>query len=131
MTRPSTLCAVVLALLSMPALVTLAAQNEVFKPGPGITMPKPIHTEKPRYTAEAMKAGIQGTVLLDAVVLKDGNVSNVEVIRSLDKMYGLDESAIEAARQWRFEPGQKDGKPVAVRVSIELTFTLRDKPQNK
>ena len=131
MTRPSTSCVVVLALLSMPALVTLAAQDEVFKPGPGITMPKPIHAEKPRYTAEAMKAGIQGTVLLAAVVEKDGNVGTVEVTRSLDKMYGLDESAVDAARLWRFEPGQKDGKPVAVKVSIELTFTLRDKPENK
>lgn len=130
MTR-SMLCAVVLALFSMPALVMLAAQDEVAKPGPGIVMPKPIHAEKPSYTPEAMRAGIQGSVLLTVVVEKDGTVDNVEVTRSLDMMYGLDEAAIKAASQWRFEPGQKDGKPVAVRVTIELTFTLRDKPQNK
>jgi protein TonB len=130
MSRPSTLCAVVLALIGIPVVITLAAQDEVSKPGPGITLPKPIHEQKPRYTAEAMREHIQGTVLVAAVVDKDGKVARVEVIKSLDKKYGLDEEAVAAARLWRFEPGQKDGKPVAVSVSIELTFTLRDKPEN-
>jgi TonB family protein len=108
------------------------AQSEgVFKSHEtGITLPKPIHEEKPQYTKEAMTAGIQGSVLMTVVVRKDGTVGQVDIVRSLDTDYGLDESAIKAARQWRFEPGKKDGKPVAVEVTLELTFTLRKKAEN-
>jgi TonB family protein len=72
-----------------------------------------------------MDAKIQGVVVLDAVVEADGTVGDVTVARSLDAEYGLDEESIKAARQWRFEPGERDGKPVAVLVTVELTFTLR------
>ena len=104
-------------------------EKEVPRAGNGVTLPKPTHTEKPKYTAEAMKRGIQGSVLLDMVVLTDGTVDSVKVVRSLDPTYGLDDEAIRAARQWRFEPGLKDGKPVAVLVTLELTFWLRDKKE--
>jgi TonB family protein len=57
--------------------------------------------------------------------MRDGTVGEVNVIRSLDTTYGLDASAVFAAKQWRFNPGMKDGVPVAVRVTIEMTFTLR------
>jgi TonB family protein len=116
--------------LLVVSVIALRAQDEqVLKPGPGITLPKPTYEQKPQYTKEAMAAGIQGTVMMSLVVRSDGTVGPVEVTRSLDKTYGLDESAVAAARQWRFEPGRKDGKPVAVEVTLELTFTLRDKKQ--
>ena len=70
-------------------------------------------------------AVLSGTVLLGAVVLADGTVGNVTVTRSLDTTFGLDQEAVKAAKQWKFKPGTKDGKPVAVRVQIELTFTLK------
>ena len=72
-----------------------------------------------------MEAKIQGSVWLECVVNEAGDISDVQVTRSLDKEYGLDGEAISAARQWKFEPGRKDGKPVAVRITIELTFTLK------
>jgi len=115
--------------LAGPVIAVRAQDQDVSKPGPGVTLPKPIHEEKPQYTKEALKAGIQGSVLLNVVVLKDGTVGQVDIARSLDKVYGLDESAIKAARQWRFEPGTKDGKPVPVLVTIELSFYLRKKDQ--
>ena len=65
-------------------------------------------------------------MLLEAVVLPGGTVGEVRVIRSLDKKYGLDDEAVKAAKQWQFEPGRKDGKPVAVLVTIELTFTMKE-----
>ena len=80
---------------------------------------------KPIYTAEAMRAKVQGVVTLRCVVLPDGSVGRVEVVRSLDSMFGLDQEAIKAARQWRFAPGMRLGEPVAVRVTLELSFTLR------
>jgi TonB family protein len=91
----------------------------------GVTPPSPTHVVKPEYTSEAMRAKIAGTVGLSAVVQADGTVRDVTVTRSLDKQYGLDEQAVVAARAWRFRPGRKDGEPVAVRVEMEMEFTLR------
>ena len=108
------------------AATTLAAQKtEVFKAGDGITLPRVIKEVKPVYTPAAMEQKIQGSVWLLAVVTETGDVGEVEVGRSLDKEYGLDEQAVKATREWKFEPGKKDGKPVPVQITIELTFTLK------
>jgi len=93
--------------------------------GPGVTTPIPIQQVKPQYTANAMRAKVQGSVWLECIVLPDGSVGNVRVTRSLDRQFGLDEEALLAAKQWRFKPGMVGGRPVAVAISIELTFTLR------
>jgi bla regulator protein blaR1 len=97
----------------------------VYGPGDGIKLPKLVREVKPDYTPEAMQAGIQGALTLEAVVLESGLVGDVEIVESLDKVYGLDDQAIKAARQWEFEPGTKDGKAVAVRIEIEFRFTLK------
>jgi len=57
--------------------------------------------------------------------MPDGSVSEVQITKSLDSTFGLDQEAIKAAKQWRFKPGMRQGEPVPVRVTIELTFTLR------
>lgn len=80
---------------------------------------------KPQYTQEALAARIEGTVWLEAVVLSDGTVGDVFVVRSLDSVLGLDRQAVTAMKQWEFKPGTKDGKAVAVRVEVEMTFTLK------
>jgi TonB family protein len=97
----------------------------VYRPGSGIVNPRVVREVKPQYTADAMRAKVQGTVLLECVVLPDGSVGKVDVVKSLDPTFGLDQEAIKAARQWRFVPGTRFGEPVAVLVTIELTFTLR------
>lgn len=94
----------------------------------GVTLPRLLRKVDPKYTADAMAAKIQGVVVLEVVVLADGSVGKVAVVRSLDSIYGLDQSAIDAVSQWKFTPGTKDGTPVAVAVTIEMTFTLRDSP---
>ena len=96
-----------------------------YRPGSGVTMPQLVQEVQPNYTAEAMRAKMQGVVLLECVVLPDGTVGDVKIAKSLDKAFGLDEEAIKAARQWRFRPGRRFGEPVPVFVTIELTFTLR------
>lgn len=93
--------------------------------GPGVTTPIIIQQVTPQYTAEAMRAKVQGSVWLQCVVMPDGTVGDVRVTRSLDPTFGLDQEAIKAAKRWRFKPGLMNGKPVAVAISIELTFTLR------
>lgn len=97
----------------------------VYRPGSGVINPRIVREVKPQYTADAMRAKVQGTVLLECVVLSDGTVGRVDVVRSLDPTFGLDQEAVKAARQWRFQPGTRFGEPVAVLVTIELTFTLR------
>jgi TonB family protein len=96
----------------------------VVRPGNGVASPRIIREVKPQYTAEAMRAKVQGGVLLECVVQTDGTVGDVRVIRSLDTTYGLDQEAIKAAKQWKFVPGTRNGEPVPVIVTIELTFTL-------
>jgi periplasmic protein TonB len=113
------------ALLVLGGFLATARAQEVLNPGNGVTLPIVVHEVKPDYTAEAKAARIQGAVLLEAVVLTDGNVGDVKVVRSLDTTYGLDQQAVNAAKQWTFEPGTKDSKAVAVRVQIELRFTLK------
>jgi TonB family protein len=96
-----------------------------YRPGNGVMMPRVLAEVKPSYTADAMRAKIQGVVMVEAVVREDGSVGQVQVTRSLDPTFGLDQEAIKAVRRWRFAPGTRFGQPVPVLVEIELTFTLR------
>ena len=96
-----------------------------YQPGNGVETPRLLRDVKPKYTAGAMRAKIQGVVVLECIVLSDGTVGDVQVKRSLDQTFGLDEEAVKAARQWQFAPGTRLGQPVAVIVSIELSFSLR------
>jgi TonB family protein len=96
-----------------------------YRPGNGVDLPRVLREVRPNYTADAMRAKVQGTVLIEAVVLPDGTVGQVQIVRSLDTVFGLDQEAMKAARQWRFAPGTRFGQPVPVLVTIELTFTLR------
>ena len=97
----------------------------VYRLGAGVTAPEVLGEQKPRYTAEAMSAKIQGMMEVEAVVLVDGTVGDVRVVRSLDKEFGLDQEGIAAVKKWRFKAGKKDDVAVPVLVSIELTFSLR------
>jgi protein TonB len=97
----------------------------VYQPGNGVSLPQLVREVKPAYTSDAMRAKIQGTVLLRCIVRPDGSVSDIEILRSLDPTFGLDGEAVKAAKQWRFRPGMRMGQPVSVEITIELTFTLR------
>lgn len=97
----------------------------VYRPGNGVESPRLLRSVRPNYTAEAMRAKVQGVVRLEGVVLPDGSVGDLKVIRSLDPVFGLDQEAVKAARQFRFIPGTRFGEPVAVLVSFEIEFTLR------
>jgi len=121
-----------IALLSWLAVGQAAAQGQqagggpVYRPGDGVLAPVLVKEVKPQYTAEAMRATVEGVVTLECLVNADGTVGEITVTRSLDS--GLDREAVKTARLWRFKPGMKDGKPVPVLITLELTFTLRDKP---
>ncbi|HSR53578.1 MAG TPA: energy transducer TonB [Acidobacteriota bacterium] len=91
---------------------------------PGVTAPELIKQTRPAYTDEAIKAKVQGTILLQMVVFEDGSTGQFKVLRPLG--YGLEEKAIEAiSNEWQFRPGTHRGEPAPVLVIVEVTFTLR------
>jgi TonB family protein len=93
-----------------------------FRVGGGVSAPKAIYSPDPEYSEEARKVKHMGVVVLWLVVGPDGKPRDIRVVRTLG--LGLDEKAIEAVKNWRFEPALKDGKPVAVQVNIEVNFHL-------
>lgn len=99
--------------------------QEIYSPGNGVSLPTVVRQVRAEYTQEAKDAHIEGKVLLETVVLASGKVGDVTIVRSLDPTYGLDQQTVKSMKQWEFKPGTKDGKPVAVRVSIEITFVLK------
>lgn len=100
---------------------------DVHLPGTGVSTPVVVTDRKPRYTPATVRAGVQGRVKMECVVLPDGTVGDVRVIDRLN-VY-LDDEAVRALREWKFKPGMKDGVAVPVRVEVEMTFTLRDGPR--
>ncbi|MBZ5664372.1 MAG: energy transducer TonB [Acidobacteriia bacterium] len=94
----------------------------VFKVGGGISAPRPLSTPDPQYTEEARNAKTQGTCILWLIVDTEGHPRDIRVVHGLG--YGLESKAIEAVKQWRFEPAKKDGKPVNVQISVEVAFRL-------
>jgi TonB family protein len=94
----------------------------VFRVGGGVSAPRAVYTPDPEYSEEARKAKYQGTCVLWLVVGPDGRPHEIKVARSLGM--GLDQKAIEAVRNWKFEPAMKDGHAVAVQINVEVNFRL-------
>jgi periplasmic protein TonB len=102
-----------------------AGGDGVFPIGNGVTAPIPLRRPPPAYTAEAMRARLQGVVVLNCVVRPDGKCSDIRITKSLDMVFGLDQQAIASAREWVFRPGTRMGAPVSVLVTLEIGFTIR------
>jgi protein TonB len=109
----------VAAIVALSAVLSLTAQDA----NPKTTPPKVLYKVEPQYTEAAKTAKVSGSVLLSVVVDENGDAQDIQVARSLDE--GLDQSAIDAVRQWRFSPATEDGKPVSVAAKIEVNFRLQ------
>jgi periplasmic protein TonB len=94
----------------------------VYKVGGGISAPQPVSTPDPEYTQEARNAKTEGTCILWMIIDQQGHPRDIRVVRGLG--FGLDARAIEAVKQWRFQPAMKDGQPVNVQISVEVGFHL-------
>ena len=94
-----------------------------YRPGSGVEPPRLLREVKADYSDEARRANIEGEVVLEIVVRRDGSVGDVKLLRGLRG--GLNERAIEAVRQWRFSPGRMKGTPVDVAVEVGVEFRLR------
>ncbi len=94
----------------------------VYRVGGGVSAPRVIKQTDPEYSEEARKAKYQGVVVLGLIVDSQGRPRDLRVQKGLGM--GLDQKAMEAVRQWVFEPAHKDGKPVSVLISVEVAFRL-------
>lgn len=97
-------------------------EDGVYRAGPRVSHPLPLNKVEPFYTEEAREARVSGIVLVSLAVDPSGKPQNVIVVKGLG--YGLDEKAIEAARQWSFRPGMKEGVPVTVGIKVAVNFLL-------
>lgn len=87
-----------------------------------VKAPVVTYAPDPDYSDEARHAKYQGTVILGVIVDKDGRISKIRIERALGM--GLDASAVEKVKTWRFDPGVLNGQPVAVAMSVEVSFNL-------
>jgi TonB family protein len=96
---------------------------DVFLPNTnGVTPPRLIHNTNAEFSDEARRKKIEGVVTLSLVVDTDGQPTDVQVVAPLG--HGLDEKAVEAVKQWRFQPAMKDGNPVATKINVQVSFHL-------
>ena len=98
--------------------------NEPVRIGSGVRPPRKIHDVPPAYPPAAREAGIEGVVMLDATIGPEGEVSDIEVLRSVPE---LDQAAIDAVEQWRWEPTLVDGEPVSILLTVTVNFTIRSR----
>jgi TonB family protein len=115
------------AAIAIPLLLALMTAvsfaEKIYKIGPGIVPPKVLEKNEPQYTDQARAAKLEGTVGLTIVVGTDQRAHDIKITKSLDP--GLDRNAIESIMTWRFQPGTKNGKPVAVQARIDVNYHLK------
>lgn len=105
-----------------PVIDEIASIDALEKIGGRVSAPIPLYLPEPEFTDEARRAKYQGVALVSMIVDAHGIPQNVRIVKPLG--YGLSEKAIEAAMKYRFKPAMKDGKPVPVKVNIEVYFRL-------
>ncbi len=91
--------------------------------GGDVLPPEKTFWPQPQYTEIARKARIQGVVIVQAIIDKEGDVTNVKVLKGLPM--GLDQAAIDAVKKWKFKPATLNGKPVAVFYNLTVNFRLQ------
>jgi TonB family protein len=106
----------------------LEPADGIFHVGGGVSPPRQIYAPEPELSEEARKANYQGVCTLGLIVGTDGLPSNIRVLSSLGM--GLDEKAIEAVKMWKFEPAMKDGHPVRVEITVDVSFHLDQKNEH-
>jgi protein TonB len=106
---------------STPTAVPKAATPQRVRVSQGVSQGLLIHQVKPSYPPLARQARIQGTVVLQAVIGKDGTIQNLKVVSGHPM---LAPAALEAVKQWKYKPYFLNGEPVEVDTTINVNFTL-------
>lgn len=121
-TKPSTSIPMQPGFGVAPASVDETDGNRIFSGREVTQKARVLEKKEPTYTEMARKFGTQGTVVLRAVFSKDGEVTNIQVVRKLP--HGLTQNAVAAARAIRFTPAMKDGQPVSMWMELQYNFNL-------
>jgi len=108
--------------LLLALMTTVSFAEKIYKIGPGIAAPVVLEKQEPVYPSKEKADKVEGKVVLNLVVGIDRRAHNIKVTRSVTP--ALDASAVTAIQNWVFQPGTKNGKPVAVRATIEVNFKL-------
>lgn len=98
------------------------AEGKVYEVGGEVKSPKLVHYVEPSFSPKANEAYVEGTVRISTIITKTGAATNPRVLSGLNTEE--DRTAIEALKQWKFEPGTRNGQPVNVRVTVEINFHL-------
>ncbi len=114
---------------SLGEILRAAPQDEIgkkddpiYEPGGDVKPPKLIHYVEPEFSPSSKEAYVEGTVKISTVVTSAGNPTACRIISGLSSEE--DRTAMEALKQWKFEPGTKSGKPVNVKITVEIDFHL-------
>lgn len=100
--------------------------GEPYRVGGGISAPQKLSGAAPVYTELARRSRVTGTVIVEAVIDEQGNVTNARVLKGLPM--GLDRSAVEAVQTWKFKPAMLEGKPVKVYYTLTVNFQVDQDP---
>ena len=101
---------------------TAQTTDVVYEPGGDVKPPKLLHYVEPAFSPSSKEAFVEGTVKISTVVTTEGIATKLRVTSGLNAEE--DRTAMEAVKQWKFQPGTKAGQPVNVRVNVEVTFHL-------
>jgi TonB family protein len=107
---------------STKAEAAKSEDGKVYEIGPDVQSPKLLHVVEPEFDPKSETAFTSGVVRLQVVVTTEGNIRDPKVLAGINDTQN--KKAIEAAEKWKFKPGTREGKPVNVRVVIELQFHL-------
>lgn len=113
--------------LNMPDPTTLDHfSDQIARVGQaGVSMPVFTKRVPPVYPKSGLKQKLEGYVILEAVLHKDGTIGELALLRSFPgPNTDFDDNAIAAVKQWQFEPSQKDGEPIDVRMTLKIDFVL-------
>jgi protein TonB len=104
-------------------LQTSSFPDDIVRAGGGIPAPQRIFDAAPVYPEAARAAGVQGIVIAEVLIDTDGNVMDIRVLRSHPL---LENAAVDAIWQWRYEPVLVDGQAVPMVLTVTLNFTLEN-----
>ena len=108
-------------LSSTPVAIPKAATPQRVRVSQGVSQGLLIHKVQPQYPPLARQARIQGIVVLQALIGKDGAIQNLHVVSGHPMLTG---AALDAVKQWRYKPYFLNGEPVEVETTINVNFTL-------
>jgi TonB family protein len=111
---------VCLVTLSLSAQTTITANEPVYDSDDGVSQPRVTKPVYVNYSSRAMRENVRGTIKLKCVVSSDGTTRDVELVSGLEQQ--MDANAVAALKHWKFEPGQRERMPVAVRITVDMTF---------